>query len=172
MEDNCLFKFLVSVSVLLIFTIGAFLVITQESQDVDAIERNKPIEPVQTTAYNLQEQIIEIEEEPEKILFRVTAYCSCKKCCGKWADNRPVDENGNQIVCGASGAVLESRFSCASPLEFGTQIELNGIGLVEVQDRTSNWIVNKYGNNVIDIYMDDHEKAKIFGVRYVEGVIK
>ena len=79
MEDNCLFKFLVSVSVLLIFTIGAFLVITQESQDVDAIERNEPIEPVQTTAYNLQEQTIEIEEEPEKILFRVTAYCSCKK---------------------------------------------------------------------------------------------
>ena len=129
--------------------------------------------------YEEPEQI-EVEQEPEKEEpklvslgdFRLTAYCSCKKCCGKWADNRPVDENGNQIVCGASGAVLESGFSCASPLEFGTQIELNGIGLVEVQDRTSNWIVNKYGNNVIDIYMNDHEKAKIFGVRYVEGVIK
>lgn len=172
MEDKRLFKFLVSVSVLLIFTIGAFLIVTQGSKNVDFIERNEPTEIIQTTAYDLSEQTIELEEEPEKILFRVTAYCACKKCCGKWADNRPVDENGNQIVYGASGEVLTSGFSCASPLDFGTQIELEGIGLVEVQDRTSNWIVDKYGNNIIDIYMDDHETARIFGVKNVEGVIK
>ena len=30
--------------------------------------------------------------------FKLTAYCSCSLCCGKWANNRPVDENGNEIV--------------------------------------------------------------------------
>ena len=35
--------------------------------------------------------------------FDLTAYCSCEKCCGIWAKNRPMDENGEQIVLGASG---------------------------------------------------------------------
>ena len=29
--------------------------------------------------------------------FRLTAYCACEKCCGKWALNRPVDENGETV---------------------------------------------------------------------------
>ncbi len=27
--------------------------------------------------------------------FRLTAYCSCEKCCDGWAKNRPLDKNGN-----------------------------------------------------------------------------
>ena len=38
--------------------------------------------------------------------FRLTAYCSCSLCCGKWANNRPVDENGNEIVYGSIGERL------------------------------------------------------------------
>lgn len=114
----------------------------------------------------------EPKEEPTKIEYRVTAYCPCEKCCGKWAKNRPLNELGEPIVYGASGKTLLSGVSCASPLEFDTQIELDGIGIVEVQDRTANWVVNKYGENVIDIYMSDHETAKNFGVKYIEGVIK
>lgn len=111
-------------------------------------------------------------EKHDTTTFRVTAYCACKKCCGKWADKRPLDKNGEPIVYGASGEVLISGFSCASPLEFGTQIELDGIGTVEVQDRTANWVVDKYGENIIDIYMNNHELARSFGLQYVEGVIK
>lgn len=40
------------------------------------------------------------ETEPELISlgrFKLTAYCSCRKCCGSYADNRPVDENGETI---------------------------------------------------------------------------
>ena len=115
---------------------------------------------------------VEPEEEPETTTYRVTAYCPCERCCGKWAKNRPHDENGEPIVYGASGEVLVSGVSCASPITFGTQIELDGIGIVVVQDRTATWVVDKYGDNIIDIYMTDHEAAKEFGVQYIEGVIK
>ena len=108
----------------------------------------------------------------EKHTFRVTAYCSCVKCCGKWAYNRPLDENGNPIVIGASGGVLIPMVSVASPLPFGTEIELDGIGTVVVHDRTAQWIVDKHGQYILDLYFNDHQKALEFGVKQLEGAIK
>jgi 3D (Asp-Asp-Asp) domain-containing protein len=107
----------------------------------------------------------------EKVTFRVTAYCSCEKCCGRWALNRPKDENGKDIVYGASGEVLRAGISCASPLPFGTTVELDGYGTVVVEDRTAGWVVDKHGNYIVDIYFDNHETAWNFGCRYLEGVI-
>ena len=106
-----------------------------------------------------------------KTTFRVTAYCACAKCCGKWASKRPLDKNGKPIVYGASGKKLISNYSCASPLPFGTKIKLDGIGTVEVQDRTANWVVNKYGQNIIDIYMTNHNEAYKFALKYIKGVV-
>lgn len=128
------------------------------------------------------EPIVEVEPEPTTepsetvepttVTYRVTAYCPCEKCCGKWGKNRPLDENGEPIVIGAWGVRLVDRYSVASPMAFGTTVELAGIGVVEVQDRTAKWIVDKYGENIIDLYMTDHEEARRFGVQYIEGVIK
>ena len=106
-----------------------------------------------------------------KQTFRVTAYCACTKCCGKWASKRPLDKNGKPIVYGASGKKLIGNYSCAAPLPFGTKIKLDGIGTVEVQDRTAKWVVNKYGKNIIDIYMTDHNKAYKFALKYAKGVV-
>lgn len=117
----------------------------------------------------VQEEVVEVEPIVDGITFRVTAYCACEKCCGEWALNRPLDENGNPIVKGAAGKQLVAGYSCASPLPFGTQVNLEGIGTVEVQDRTAKWVVDKYGEYIIDIYMDDHEAAWNFGLQYIEG---
>ena len=95
--------------------------------------------------------------------FRITAYCSCKKCCGKWADNRP-----NGIVYGASGAELVAGVSVASPLPFGTEIYIDGLGEYVVQDRLAKWVVEKYGENLIDVYFDNHEEAWNFGCKYLD----
>lgn len=116
----------------------------------------------------------ELEEVPEPvpITFRVTAYCACEKCCGKWALNRPLNENGEPIVYGASGKELVAGYSVASPLEFGTKIELEELGMVEVQDRTAKWVVDEFGMFIIDIYMTDHEAAWNFGEKYLEGFIR
>lgn len=127
------------------------------------------------------EPTIELTPEPEiepvvelttTETYRVTAYCACEKCCGKWALNRPVDENGNEIVRGAGGVELVNGYTVASPLPFGTKINLDGYGIVEVQDRTAKWIVEKHGENVIDIYFNDHDAAWDFGVKYWEGTIQ
>jgi 3D (Asp-Asp-Asp) domain-containing protein len=133
----------------------------------------EPVEIMET----VEETTVEIIEETTTakvtpIEFRVTAYCSCYKCCGKWAYGRDRDLNGEEIVRGASGKRLETGLSCASPLPFGTEIELDEIGTVVVHDRTADWVVDQHGLHIIDVYMSNHSEASKFGVQYLEGVIK
>lgn len=91
---------------------------------------------------------------------RITAYCSCVECCGKWALNRPKDENGKDIVNGSSGQRLVSEYSVAASLPYGTILEIDGLdSQFEVMDRTADWIQDKYSGMVIDIYIDDHQKC-------------
>lgn len=103
--------------------------------------------------------------------FRVTAYCSCPKCCGEWAYNRDKDENGDEIVLGASGQRLVSGVSAAGTLPFGTKVDLDGFGEVVIQDRFAKWIVDKYGKDVIDLYFINHDEAVEWGVKYLDGEV-
>lgn len=137
----------------------------------EEVALKKPSIPIAKPVEYDPPEIVEVEIEPVKALYRVTAYCACERCCGEWALNRPKDDNGNPIVVGAGGVILLNGYSCASTLPFGTKVELDGYGIVEVQDRTANWIVDKYGENVLDIYIADHAEAWVFGEKYLEGVI-
>ena len=142
----------------------------EPTEVVEVVEVVQP-ETITPTEEVEVEPVIEPEPEPEKITFRVTAYCSCYECCGKWALNRPRDENGHEIVRGASGKRLVANYSCASPYPFGTKIEVDGLGTFEVHDRTAQWVVDKYGDNIIDVYVDNHEDIKKIGRQFLEGVI-
>ena len=89
---------------------------------------------------------------------RITAYCPCEICCGEWAENRPTDAEGNPIVYGASGNVLTPGVSVACSLPYGTKLEIDGLpGTYIVEDRTAEWIQDKYNGMTVDIYMDSHE---------------
>ena len=89
---------------------------------------------------------------------RITAFCACSACCGEWANNRPLDENGNPIVYGASGKELTPGVSVACSLPYGTKLEIDGLpGTYVVEDRTAEWIQDKYNGMTVDIYMDSHE---------------
>ena len=102
-----------------------------------------------------------IVEEPVRRLHgscRITAFCACSVCCGEWANNRPLDENGNPIVYGASGKELTPGVSVACSLPYGTKLEIDGLpGTYVVEDRTAEWIQDKYKGMTVDIYMDSHE---------------
>lgn len=101
--------------------------------------------------------------------FRLTAYCSCSKCCGNWAKNRPVDEYGNEIVIGAAGEVLTAGYSVAVDPEFiayGTELFING-QVYEAQD-----CGGAIKDNEIDVYFSDHNDALEFGVQYAEIFIR
>lgn len=104
---------------------------------------------------------VTVESEPVYLgKCKVMAYCACEICCGKWAKNRP-----DGIVYGASGEELVAGVSCASPLPFGTVLEIDGVGTYIVQDRLPAWVVDKYGDNLVDIYLDDHQAALEFGIQ-------
>ena len=102
-----------------------------------------------------------IVEEPVRRLHgscRITAFCACSVCCGEWANNRPLDENGDPIVYGASGKELTPGVSVACSLPYGTEIQIDGLpGTYVVEDRTAEWIQDKYNGMTVDIYMDSHE---------------
>ena len=95
--------------------------------------------------------------------FKLTSYCACEKCCGYWATIRPLDENGEPIVYTASGAVARQGVTVAadtSILPFGTVILIGGEEFT-VQD-VGGGVDGKH----IDIYFEDHQAAREFGVRY------
>lgn len=107
-------------------------------------------------------------KEPEIISlgeFRLTAYCGCSKCCGKWGENRPLDENGKPIVYTANMTVAKEGVTIAadiSVLPYGTKVIIDGHEYI-VQDRGGSIKENR-----IDIYFESHQDALNFGVQYKE----
>ena len=105
-------------------------------------------------------------EEPEVIespvtiefedlgVYTLTAYCGCETCCGQWASDP---------VVGAGGVELIEGVHCASPLPLGTIVDIEGVGVLEVQDRTADFIVDRYDGKIIDVYFESHEDALKFG---------
>jgi 3D (Asp-Asp-Asp) domain-containing protein len=124
------------------------------------------IEEIKTE--EVEEEIEEVEEELNLISlgeFKLTAYCSCSKCCGKWANNRPLDEYGNEIVIGSIGERLTAGYSIAvdpNVIPYKTEVIINGI-TYKAQDCGGG-----IKNNDIDVYFDNHEDALDFGVQYAE----
>lgn len=118
-------------------------------------------ETVSETTTEAQE--VEISTEmPLKSLgvFRLTAYCSCEKCCEQWAKNRP---NGKVLT--ASGAEAKAGVTIAADtkvLPFGTVVIINGHEYT-VQDRGG-----AIKGNRIDIYFNSHKEAMNFGVQHSE----
>lgn len=95
--------------------------------------------------------------------YKLTSYCACEKCCGYWATIRPLDDNGEPIVYTASGAVARQGVTVAadtSILPFGTVILIGGEEFT-VQD-----VGGGVNGKHIDIYFEDHQAAREFGVRY------
>ena len=128
----------------------------------------EPVQQVDTQRAELREQArVNRGNESRQTLksigvYTITAYCPCEKCCGKWARDRP-----GGIVKGAAGIELTSGVSVASPLPLGTEIIFNDRKYT-VQDRTAEWIVDRYGGKIIDIYFADHEEALKFGRQQAE----
>ena len=88
--------------------------------------------------------------------FKLTAYCSCSKCCGKWSKYKKT-RSGTDLVEGVTVA-------CNS-IPLGTEITIDGHDYI-VQD------TGNMKNNVVDIYVSTHEEAKKRGVTYADVYYK
>lgn len=84
-------------------------------------------------------------------IYKITAYCSCAKCCGKT----------NGITAMGTKATAGRTVAASSKFAFGTKLNINGSTYV-VEDRGGAITGNK-----IDIYVNSHAEALAWGVRYL-----
>lgn len=82
--------------------------------------------------------------------FKLTAYCNCSSCCGKWAGGAT-----------ASGVMpTQGRTVAMGGISFGTKLLING-NVYTVEDRGT-----PYGH--VDIYFNSHSDACNFGLQYAD----
>lgn len=84
-------------------------------------------------------------------IYKITAYCSCAKCCGKT----------NGITAMGTRATAGRTVAASSKFAFGTKLNING-HIYTVEDRGG-----AINGNKIDIYVNSHAEALAWGVRYL-----
>lgn len=83
--------------------------------------------------------------------YKITAYCSCSKCCGKSTGRTA---SGTRATAGRTVAA-------SSKFAFGTQLNIGG-HVYTVEDRGG-----AIKGNRIDIYVGSHAQALQWGVKYL-----
>lgn len=83
-------------------------------------------------------------------LFTITAYCGCKKCCGK---TDRITATGTYAIEGVTIAVDPA------VIPYGSEVDIEGIGTFAAED-----CGGAIKGNKIDIYFERHEDALKFGV--------
>lgn len=90
-------------------------------------------------------------------IYKVTAYCSCSKCCGSHA---------NGYTASGTKATAGRTIAAPSNFAFGTKLLINGKEYV-VEDRGG-----AIKGNRIDMYVDSHAQALAWGVKYLPVEVK
>ncbi len=85
------------------------------------------------------------------VIYKVTAYCPCIKCCGKT----------NGITASGKKAAEGRTIATDGKFAFGTKLSINGTTYV-VEDRGG-----AIKGNKIDLYFDTHTEALAWGVKYL-----
>ncbi len=96
--------------------------------------------------------------EWQTIRMRVTSYCPCRKCCGRYSDG--VTASGHKIRPGDSFISADKKYP------FGTEMIIagyNGGQPVKVLDRGG--VIR---DNRLDVFFDSHEEALEWGVRNLD----
>ena len=84
-------------------------------------------------------------------VYKITAYCSCAKCCGKATGRTAM---GTRATAGRTVAA-------SAKFAFGTKLNING-HVYTVEDRGG-----AINGNKIDIFVNSHAEALAWGVRYL-----
>lgn len=109
--------------------------------------------------------IYEKMEDTEKwhvVRMKVTGYCSCRKCCGKFSDGKTA--NQHRIRKGDVFVAADKRYS------FGTEMIIPGYNQtqpVQVLDRG-----RLIKGNRLDVYFDTHRQAQKWGVKNIDVLVK
>ena len=110
-----------------------------------------------------RDQVLQALPKSRVMMFEVTAYCPCKKCCGPkahgvTASGRHVSHNDSQFVAADT-----------SVLPFHSKIVVPGYatnGVVPVLDRGG-----AIKGNRLDVFFPTHQEALEWGRRMVEVIV-
>jgi len=103
--------------------------------------------------------------QPKTIKVKLTAYCSCKICCGKYANGR--------TSIGKRASILNGVAADPDKLHYGTMIYIPNVGYKVVDDcGAAMRISSSKGIIQIDIRMRTHKEARDFGVKWADIVIE
>lgn len=91
------------------------------------------------------------EQTGDTVTCKITAYCSCSKCCGK----------SNGITAAGTVATAGRTVAASAKYPIGTKLNIGG-HIYTVEDRGGAITGNK-----IDIFVNSHSEALAWGVRYL-----
>lgn len=117
------------------------------------------------TANNLAENSEATPEQSgewQTVKMRVTAYCPCRKCCGKYSDG--ITACGHKIRPGDALVAADKKYP------FGTEILIPGYNdaePVKVLDRGG--VIR---GNRLDVFFHRHEEALNWGVRHLDVKVR
>ncbi|MDH4241798.1 MAG: 3D domain-containing protein [Phycisphaerae bacterium] len=98
----------------------------------------------------------------QTVRMRVTAYCACRRCCGKFADG--ITACGHKIRRGDTFAAADKRYS------FGTEMVVAGYNNgkpIKVLDRGG-----AIRGNKLDVFFNSHREARKWGVKYIDVKVR
>lgn len=101
-----------------------------------------------------------VYKEEQSAVFKVTHYCGCEKCCGKWS------EGSESIAHGNKGDLLTPFYSVAtdpSVVPYGTI--LHDVEGNEYKAMDTGSVIKGHR---IDLFTGDHKQALELGVKEVE----
>jgi len=151
--------------------------VTETQDDAQPLSNESEVmaEPVQPAANSTaiaipskpkDEQKAETKSEPSDewriVRMRVTGYCPCSKCCGKFADG--ITACGHKIRPGDTFVAADKRYS------FGTTMVIEGYNdgqAVKVLDRGG-----AIRGNKLDAFFQTHQQALEWGVRYIDVKVR
>ena len=122
------------------------------------------IEPTHSGTYFVNKSSGEEVSNPNYVslgTFKLTAYCPCSSCCGKWA-------NDASVKVGAIGVPLVQGTSIAVDprvIPYRSSVYIDG------HEYKAHDCGGAIKGNRIDVYFEDHSAALNFGVRHREVFI-
>lgn len=102
------------------------------------------------------------EQEWKVVRMRVTAYCTCPRCCGKFSDG--LTANLHKVRQGDVFVAADKKHP------FGTEMIIPGYNQerpVEVKDRG-----RLIKGNRLDVFFNNHKAAKKWGTRHLDVLVK
>lgn len=141
--------------VLLLFT--CYTVLTQE-RSIRTLKRqlevaNTKIRSMRIKVPNIEDIAVKPKMYYEEMNMRVTAYCPCEQCCGRYSDG--ITATGNDAY--QKGVAVDP-----SVIPYGSAIDIPGYGAVEADDCGA--AIKK---NRLDVRFKTHQEALNWGVKYL-----